>query len=117
MIVKNKLEHYLNYQLFLNNRRPMLLLLLLAVLVITVLEFISLGPYVISSTPMNGAYDVSISTSSIAANDIFVPEELGFKGGVDDATISNATVKLLKVEGNRMVEVPGTVQGTGGGMP
>ncbi len=93
----------------------MLLLLLFVVLIVTGLGFVNTGPYVVDSTPKDGAYDVSINTSSIAANDLFVPEVIGFKGGVDNSTISNATVKLLKVTDAATVEVPGTVQGTGGG--
>ena len=92
-----------------------LLLLLLMGIILTGLEFVYTGPYVISSTPGNGELDVSVSTSSIAANDLFVPDGLGVKGGVDNTTITNATVRLLKVAGKNLIDVPGTVQGTGGG--
>lgn len=115
MQLQNKLVQYLNYQLVANSKRSILLLLLLAGLLMTGLEFVNIEPYVISSTPKDGAYDVSINTTSIAANDLFVPEEIGFKGGVDNSTVSNATVKLLKVTGRKVVDIPGTVQGTGGG--
>ncbi|MBF9252721.1 T9SS type A sorting domain-containing protein [Pontibacter sp. 172403-2] len=71
-------------------------------------------PYVISSTPANGAINISINTSSIAANSLYVPEVAGYKGGVDNSTITSATVKLLKL-GTITTEVLGVVQGTGGG--
>jgi len=86
-----------------------------ALLQITVLAPGSNQPYVISSTPANGATNVSINTSSIAANNLYVPELPGFKGGVDNATITNATVKLLKVNGTSTSDIQGVVQGTGGG--
>ncbi|MHA6248370.1 Ig-like domain-containing protein [Pontibacter sp. CAU 1760] len=90
-------------------------ILTLVVLIITGLELGGSSPHVISSTPQNGASGISITINSIAANSIYVPEVPGFKGGVDNLTISNQTVKLYKVTGNEMEEVPGTVQGTGGG--
>jgi len=71
-------------------------------------------PYVISSSPANGATNVSINTSSVAANDLYVPEVAGYKGGVDNSTITSSTVKLLKL-GTTTTEVLGVVQGTGGG--
>ncbi|WP_171036587.1 malectin domain-containing carbohydrate-binding protein [Dyadobacter sediminis] len=72
-------------------------------------------PYVISSTPVNGATNVSVNTASIAANNIYVPIVDGFKGGVDNSTISLNTVKLYKVVGTATAEILGTTQGTGGG--
>lgn len=80
-----------------------------------VVASISSRPYVISSTPVNGAVGVSVNTSSIAANSLAVPEVAGVKGGVDNNTISNNTVKLFKVVGNTTIEILGVVQGTGGG--
>ncbi|WP_347158075.1 T9SS type A sorting domain-containing protein [Pontibacter chitinilyticus] len=71
-------------------------------------------PYVISSTPADKATNVSVNTSSIAANNLYVPEVAGYKGGVDNATITSSTVKLLKL-GTTTTEVLGVVQGTGGG--
>ncbi|MDR6944298.1 Ig-like domain-containing protein [Mucilaginibacter pocheonensis] len=70
-------------------------------------------PYVISSNPVNGAQIVN--NLSIAANNLFVPAVNGFKGGVDNATINNKTVKLLKISDGEISAIPGTVQGTGGG--
>ncbi|QNF34067.1 putative Ig domain-containing protein [Adhaeribacter swui] len=82
---------------------------------ITVLTPGSNQPYVISSTPANGATNVSVNTSSIAANSLYVPEVSGFKGGVDNSTLTVNTVKLLKVSGTTTSEIQGVVQGTGGG--
>ncbi|MCJ8164194.1 Ig-like domain-containing protein [Pontibacter sp. E15-1] len=93
----------------------MLLLLFLVGLVVTGLGFVNQGPFVVASTPKDGAHDISINISSIAANDLFVPEVIGFKGGVDNSTISSATVKLLRLKDGTATEVPGMVQGTGGG--
>ncbi|RVU02459.1 T9SS type A sorting domain-containing protein [Mucilaginibacter limnophilus] len=75
----------------------------------------SLKPYVVSSSPVNGATKVSLSTVSIAANSLHIPLVTGFPGGVDNNTITNETVKLYKVIDNTSTEVTGTVQGTGGG--
>ncbi|MDQ3292231.1 MAG: hypothetical protein M3Q05_13170, partial [Bacteroidota bacterium] len=72
-------------------------------------------PYVISSNPTNGATNVSVNTSSIAANNLFVPTVSGYPGGVDNSTITSNTVKLLKVVGTTTTQVAGVVQGTGGG--
>jgi hypothetical protein len=73
------------------------------------------GPYVVSSSPANAATKVNPSTVSVAANHLFVPAVAGFKGGVDNSTISSTTVKLFKVIDNVATEVAGVVQGTGGG--
>ncbi|MDQ3291086.1 MAG: Ig-like domain-containing protein [Bacteroidota bacterium] len=72
-------------------------------------------PYVISSTPAKGATNVNVNTSSIAANNLFVPTVTGYKGGVDNSTITSSTVKLLKVVGTSTTQIQGVVQGTGGG--
>ncbi|QRR00193.1 Ig-like domain-containing protein [Dyadobacter sandarakinus] len=72
-------------------------------------------PYVVSSTPVNAATNVSVNTASIAANNIYVPEVDGYTGGVDNSTITSSTVKLLKVVGNTTTQIQGVVQGTGGG--
>ncbi|QNF32389.1 choice-of-anchor D domain-containing protein [Adhaeribacter swui] len=72
-------------------------------------------PYVISSTPANGATNVSVNTSSIAANNLYVPEVAGFKGGVDNSTLNASSVKVLKVTGSVTSEIQGVIQGTGGG--
>ncbi|AMR33523.1 hypothetical protein A0256_19895 [Mucilaginibacter sp. PAMC 26640] len=70
-------------------------------------------PYVISANPMNGA---TITTNiTIAANSLSIPAVKGFKGGTDNATITNKTVKLLKLDNGVEVNVQGNVQGTGGG--
>ncbi len=71
-------------------------------------------PYVIASTPAPGATNVSINTASIAANSLYVPAVTGYQGGVDNATITNSTVKLMKM-GTTPTQVMGVVQGTGGG--
>ncbi|WP_229214185.1 CBM96 family carbohydrate-binding protein [Dyadobacter flavalbus] len=82
---------------------------------VTVLASGANQPYVISSTPINGATNVSVNIASIAANNIYVPIVDGFKGGVDNSTISLNTVKLYKVVGTATAEILGTTQGTGGG--
>ncbi|KAA6437979.1 hypothetical protein FEM33_19020, partial [Dyadobacter flavalbus] len=82
---------------------------------VTVLAAGTNQPYVISSTPANGATNVSVNIASIAANNLYVPEVAGFKGGVNNATVSLATVKLLKIAGSTTTEILGTAQGTGGG--
>lgn len=70
-------------------------------------------PHVLASVPINGAC-VS-NTISVAANELYVPSKKGFKGGLDNTTITNKTVKLFKIKGADMFDVPGVVQGTGGG--
>ncbi|GGC15007.1 Ig-like domain-containing protein [Dyadobacter sediminis] len=72
-------------------------------------------PYVVSSTPVDGAMNVSVNTASIAANNLYVPEVEGYTGGVDNSTITNSTVKLLKVVDGTATQIQGVVQGTGGG--
>ncbi|WP_221392039.1 Ig-like domain-containing protein [Dyadobacter sp. NIV53] len=79
------------------------------------LEVSAPHPYVVSSTPVDAATDVSVNTSSIAANDLYVPEVVGYRGGVDNGTITSSTVKLLKVAGSTTTQIQGVVQGTGGG--
>jgi hypothetical protein len=75
----------------------------------------SLKPYVISSTPANGASKISLSTVSIAANNLHVPIVEGYQGGVDNHTITDTTVQLYKLVDMVATRVAGTVQGTGGG--
>ena len=74
----------------------------------------TIRPYVVASTPTDGATNVSLSPT-IAANSLYVPNVPGFKGGVDNSTITTSTVRLLKVAGGTTTEMLGTVQGTGGG--
>ncbi|WP_138475803.1 malectin domain-containing carbohydrate-binding protein [Dyadobacter bucti] len=72
-------------------------------------------PYVMSSTPLDGATNVSVNITPISANDLFVPAVPGFQGGVDNATITTANVKLFKVVGEQLIEVEALgVNGTGG---
>ncbi|QMU31383.1 T9SS type A sorting domain-containing protein [Adhaeribacter radiodurans] len=82
---------------------------------ITVLETENILPYVVSSTPENGQTDVNINTVSIAANNLYVPEVVGFRGGVDNSTLNTSTVKLFKITATDTTEIVGVVQGTGGG--
>ncbi len=82
---------------------------------ITVLEAESILPYVVSSTPENGATNVDINTVSIAANNIYVPEVTGLRGGVDNSTLNTSTVKLFKITATDTTAIVGVVQGTGGG--
>ncbi|TSD67734.1 hypothetical protein FFF34_010200 [Inquilinus sp. KBS0705] len=70
-------------------------------------------PYIIASTPVNGS--CILNSVTIAANNLFIPAVKGYKGGTNNATISNKTVKLLKIHEGREIAVPGAVQGTGGG--
>jgi hypothetical protein len=70
-------------------------------------------PYVISSIPINGSK--AANNTTIAANNLFVPMVKGFKGGINNATITSETVKLLKISNDESLEVQGNVQGTGGG--
>jgi hypothetical protein len=72
-------------------------------------------PYVIASSPANGATKVSLSTVSIAANNLHIPVVPGVQGGVNNSTITSSSVKLLKIVDNVATEVAGVVQGTGGG--
>ncbi len=72
-------------------------------------------PYVVSSTPVNGEKKVSLSTASIAANSLSVPVSKGHKGGIDNSTITNRSVGLLKYVNGVYSGVRGVVQGTGGG--
>ncbi|TFF39844.1 Ig-like domain-containing protein [Mucilaginibacter psychrotolerans] len=73
------------------------------------------SPYVIATSPANGARDVSLNTVSIAANSLHVPAVAGYQGGVDNQTINDTTVKLYKQIDTSFYQVKGTVQGTGGG--
>jgi glucose/arabinose dehydrogenase len=70
-------------------------------------------PHVIASVPENGS--CMVNNATIAANSLYVPAISGFKGGINNATINNKTVKLLKIVNGNAVPVPGNVQGTGGG--
>jgi hypothetical protein len=72
-------------------------------------------PYVVSSTPVNGERKVSLNTASIAANSLSVPVAKGHKGGIDNSTITNRSVGLLKYVNGVYSGVKGVVQGTGGG--
>ena len=69
-------------------------------------------PRVKSSIPANGAQGVSLTTS-ISANDLYLPNGKDGIFGVDNSTINSRTVKLFEVAtGN---EVPSAPNGTGGG--
>ena len=69
-------------------------------------------PRVISSIPANGAQEVSLTTS-ISANDLYLPNGENNIFGVDNETVNSRTVKLFEVAtGN---EVPSSANGTGGG--
>ncbi|AMR30046.1 hypothetical protein A0256_00760 [Mucilaginibacter sp. PAMC 26640] len=72
-------------------------------------------PYVISSSPANNAIMVDPGTVSIAANNLHVPVVAGFKGGVDNSTITGISVQLYSVRDGVSKLIPGVVQGTGGG--
>jgi glucose/arabinose dehydrogenase len=70
-------------------------------------------PHVIASVPENGS--CMVNNATIAANSLYVPAISGFKGGINNATINNKTVKLLQIVNGNAIPVPGNVQGTGGG--
>ncbi|MFS8615286.1 MAG: Ig-like domain-containing protein [Solitalea sp.] len=72
-------------------------------------------PYVIASSPPHGAQNVSLSIGSVAANHLYVPEVPGYPGGVDNSTITSASVYLTKSTPSGSTLVPGLPQGTGGG--
>ncbi len=72
-------------------------------------------PYVVSSSPANGSAKVSLSTVSIAANNLHIPAVPGYQGGVENGTIDSSTVKLLRIVDGVSSKVNGVVQGTGGG--
>ncbi|NJC26656.1 PKD domain-containing protein [Neolewinella antarctica] len=69
-------------------------------------------PRVLASTPADGAINVTLSTS-LSGNDLFLPNGLNGIFGVENSSITNQTVKLFKVSNN--LEIPATVNGTGGG--
>ncbi|WP_157974430.1 PKD domain-containing protein, partial [Lewinella sp. IMCC34183] len=72
----------------------------------------STTPRVISSVPSDGATGVTLTTS-ISANNLYVPNEQDGIYGVDNSTINNETVRLFNVTFNRYVT--STANGTGGG--
>ncbi len=70
-------------------------------------------PQVVGVFPADNATGISVNTS-ISANNLFLPnfDENGI-AGVNNATITNSTVRLFK-QGN-LTQVGATVNGTGGG--
>jgi phage baseplate assembly protein gpV len=79
------------------------------------LNVVASRPYVKGSNPANGALNVSVSIASVVANDLYVPEVPGYKGGVNNATLTTSTVKLLKISNGIETPLTGIIQGTGGG--
>ena len=69
-------------------------------------------PRITSVNPANGTTGVS-TTTSISANELDLPNGENGVFGVDNATITSETVKLLKLPS--LTEVPVTTNGTGGG--
>jgi len=69
-------------------------------------------PTIIGTIPTNGEQNVPLNTS-ISANELLIPNDLNGVFGVDNATITNQTVKLFKVSSG--TEIPATVNGSGGG--
>ncbi|MGB6150466.1 MAG: malectin domain-containing carbohydrate-binding protein [Pricia sp.] len=70
-------------------------------------------PRVVAVTPEDGATNVSV-TPTISANDLFLPNlDADGNSGVDNSTITNATVKLFK-QGST-TPIGASVNGTGGG--
>ena len=113
--LKKESTFSLQFLLAFHRRRTIILLLIFTVLVVTVIAAVNSGPYVISSTPQDGATHVNVNTTSIAANSLYVPEESDYLGGVNNATISHKTVKLQKLLKGAKIDVLGVVQGSGGG--
>ncbi|MDJ1498092.1 malectin domain-containing carbohydrate-binding protein [Cytophagaceae bacterium DM2B3-1] len=70
-------------------------------------------PYVISSTPEDGATNVDISNLTISANNLYIPEGKD----LNKATVNTTTVKLIRLDanGNEVEEIAGGVNDTGGG--
>ncbi|CAH0999303.1 hypothetical protein LEM8419_00601 [Neolewinella maritima] len=69
-------------------------------------------PRVTAVLPRDGAVGVSPSTS-VSANELFLPNGRNGVFGVDNSTISPQTVRLFKLPSN--TAVPATTNGTGGG--
>ncbi|THH39290.1 PKD domain-containing protein [Neolewinella litorea] len=69
-------------------------------------------PRVLSSIPANGATNVTLTTS-IRADDLYVPNQKDGIFGVDNSTITEQTVRLFNVKLNQYVSA--SVNGTGGG--
>ena len=69
-------------------------------------------PRITAVLPRDGAVGVSPSTS-VSANELFLPNGRNGVFGVDNSSITPQTVRLYKLPAN--VEVPATVNGTGGG--
>ncbi|NJB87440.1 PKD repeat protein [Lewinella marina] len=69
-------------------------------------------PRVESSIPANGATGVTLTTS-VRADDLYIPNDKDGIFGVDNATITEQTVKLFNVKLNQYVSA--SVNGTGGG--
>ena len=113
--LKKRSTFNLRFLLAFHKKRAIILLLLFTGLVVTVIAAVGSGPYVISSTPADGATQVNVEISSIAANNLYVPEESDYLGGVNNATINHKTVKLQKLVKGAKINVLGVVQGTGGG--
>ncbi len=82
---------------------------------VVTMNVIASRPYVKGSSPANGAANVSVSIASVVANDLYVPEVPGYKGGVNNATLTTSTVRLLKVSNGIETALTGIIQGTGGG--
>ena len=91
---------------------PLVCLLLLAPLSIFAQPAEGGTPRVKGSIPANGAQDVSLTTS-ISANDLFLPNGKDDIFGVDNTTVNSRTVKLFEVATGS--EVPSSANGTGGG--
>ncbi|KKN33915.1 hypothetical protein LCGC14_0798950, partial [marine sediment metagenome] len=70
-------------------------------------------PRVVAVTPVDGANNVSVSPT-ISANDLFLPNvNIDGNTGVDNSSITNATVRLFK-QGSTS-QIGASVNGTGGG--
>ena len=79
----------------------------------SVKETSSVGtPRITGVLPRDGAVGVSPSTS-VSANELFLPNGRNGVFGIENASITPQTVQLFKLPSN--TEVPATVNGTGGG--
>ncbi len=73
---------------------------------------VSNKPKIVGVIPAGGASNVKLTTS-ISANELYLPNALNGVYGIDNSTITTRTVKLFKVATN--AQVSASVNGSGGG--
>ena len=84
-----------------------------AVITLTAFVYVQQTPQILSAIPADNSIDVLINTS-VSSDELVLPnpDDQGIFG-INNATITNSTVRLRKVSDNSLV--PATVNGTGGG--